>query len=388
MIVGKYYYVAFVNIKKSMLGVISKICTQVLSFNKISEVKMLAFIVGNPEKEYRYEGQTDIAIVDINNKIHINKSIVRFWQIIWFFKEFIAKEECLIYLRYPLADPFLYYVLSVIKKIKKHKYVTEHQSKEIEELAHAKRRILVLFEKIMGSKMLSIVDGIVAVTEEIRVYELERAGKKIKSITVGNGIDVESVPLRKYQWDQKDVKLIFVGSVARWHGLDRVISGLARYDGEIGVSLYIVGDGPEMSCIKNMASGIKDNKRIHIMGYKRGRELNSLFDICDVAVGSLGIHRKGLKETSELKAREYCARGIPFICSATDVDFPKSFKYRYVVPEGESNIEINNIVRFAMTVVRDPNHSLAMRSYASKNLDWKVKMEKTKRFMEEINLES
>jgi hypothetical protein len=44
--------------------------------------------------------------------------------------------------------------------------------------------------------------------------------------------------------------------------------------------------------------GISDRVVFH--GFTTGKALDALFDRCHIAVGSLGIHRKGLTQTSEL----------------------------------------------------------------------------------------
>ncbi len=117
-------------------------------------------------------------------------------------------------------------------------------------------------------------------------------------------------------------------------------------------------------------------------GFTTGNALDALFDQCHVAVGSLGIHRKGLTQTSELKAREYCARGIPYIIACADPDFPAGFPYILRLPADESPIDIEQVLAFAREVCADPDHPQKMRSYAEEHLDWSVK--KLKGFLEAL----
>jgi len=49
----------------------------------------------------------------------------------------------------------------------------------------------------------------------------------------------------------------------------------------------------------------------------------------DVAIGALATYRKGMKETSTLKVREYLAYGLPVILDHHDPDF-----FEPIAPEG------------------------------------------------------
>jgi hypothetical protein len=91
-----------------------------------------------------------------------------------------------------------------------------------------------------------------------------------------------------------------------------------------------------------------------------------------------------LKEASILKAREYCARGTPFIYGIADPDFPPDFPYILHVPADESPIDIEQVLAFAKEVCADPDHPQKMRRYAEEHLDWSVKMKKLKDFLEAL----
>jgi len=121
---------------------------------------------------------------------------------------------------------------------------------------------------------------------------------------------------------------------------------------------------------------------VKFYGFVSGQELDAHYNVNDVAVGHLASHRVGVNETSELKAREYCAKGIPFFCSSVDKDFPSTFPYRLKVPEGENLIDINEIVSFALRCRTAKEHPYEMHDYAVKNLDWSVKMRKLIEFLE------
>ena len=99
-----------------------------------------------------------------------------------------------------------------------------------------------------------------------------------------------------------------MGNVSRWHGLDRMIEGIAGYKGLVHLHFHVVGDGDELDSLKQLKNSVAPSSDIHFHGFMTGQDLDAMFDMCHIAVGSLGIHRKGLGQTSELKAREYCTR--------------------------------------------------------------------------------
>jgi len=288
----------------------------------------------------------------------------------------------LVYARYPGGDSVFHRFAVKYGNL----IVSEHQSLETQELRTARKGFRLLSEEIYGKKVLRTLSGIVGVTQEICDYEVARSGVPGKPYLVsGNGIDVDSVPVRTPpEYDGKNLDLLCVAQVAKWHGLDRLIKGIAEYRGNVNVRLHIVGDGSEIPNLKSLVADLKLENSVVFHGFKTGTELDELFDKCHIAVGSLGIHRKGLTQTSELKLREYCARGIPFICSSADADFPSDFPFQLKVPADERPIDLNIVSSFADRALSDTDYSVKMREYAKENLDWSIKMKKLIDFMNEI----
>ena len=133
-----------------------------------------------------------------------------------------------------------------------------------------------------------------------------------------------------------------------------------------------------------MAKDLKLEDNVAFIGFMNGSVLDDLFDRSHIAVGSLGMHRLGMIEGSTLKAREYCARGIPFLYGCFDPDFSDDFPYIMKVPGDENPIDIEEIIRFAEKVYSDPEHHIKMRAYAKERLDWSVKMKRLKEFCDHL----
>nr|WP_319375694.1 glycosyltransferase [uncultured Methanoregula sp.] len=277
-------------------------------------------------------------------------------------------------------------IRNILKQPRKCKIIVEYQTKERGELWINRSYLGLINDLLYGNAIRRYTDGIVGVTNEITRYELTRSGNPKKPhITIGNGIDVASVSVRTPpRFNGETLNLLCVAYVSRWHGLDRLIMGVGSYGGPVKVTLHIVGGGTEIPQLKKLTNELNLTNKIIFHGAKTGQDLDYFFNICHIAIGSLGIHRIGLTEASTLKAREYCARGIPYLMACPDPDFSNDFDYIFKIPANEKAIEIENVVEFANCVLIDTDHPQKMRMYASKHLDWQIKMKKLKVFCEEI----
>ena len=79
---------------------------------------------------------------------------------------------------------------------------------------------------------------------------------------------------------------------------------------------------------------------------------------------------------SDLKSREYCARGIPFVYASEDDAFPEEEKFHMRVSQNDDPINIEQIVEFALFVRQHNEIHKYMRNYAEKNLTWEIQMKK------------
>lgn len=263
------------------------------------------------------------------------------------------------------------------------KCVSEHQSFQINEALLYGKYYHALQNLLIGGFLASQSDGIIGVTEEITEHLSRRMFcRNIPKTTIANGFDVRSVSVRRPpSLAGKDLHLLFVGNVSRWHGVDRLIQGISEYRGSFCLHLHIVGNGDEIENLKELKNTIAPDADIFFHGFYKGKELDAIFDQCHVAFGSLGVHRKGLGQATTLKAREYCARGIPFVLSEVDPDFPDTFEYcLHVIPD-DTPIEMDQVMEFAVRVNNDPTHPDMMRRYAEQKLDWNVKVRATCRFI-------
>jgi glycosyltransferase involved in cell wall biosynthesis len=291
-------------------------------------------------------------------------------------------HDDILYFRYPFPSLQL---SKILKTPRTCKIVIEHQSIEQMEFRLNGQYLYELIDITLGSAIRRYTDAIVGVTDEITHYELKRSGDPEKPhITIGNGFNVATVKPRKPRpFSGNELSLLCVAHVSRWHGYDRIIEGIAAYTGPGTIKLHIVGTGEEIPHLTEMVERLNLKDRVVFHGFLSGTDLDELFDQCHIAVGSLGIHRKGLHQTSELKVREYSARGIPFILSSTDPDLPPDCSFVFHVPADDTPVSLSALFDFTIGIYRNLQHPDEIHEFALKNLDWSIKMKKLKQFLED-----
>jgi glycosyltransferase involved in cell wall biosynthesis len=198
-------------------------------------------------------------------------------------------------------------------------------------------------------------------------------------VEIGNGIDVAAIEPRSSApaWPAPILNVIAVASVAKWHGYDRLLRAVnafaERANHSFDIHVTIVGDGPALPPLRELATSLELGERVTFAGTVTGPALRDLYARSHLAVSSLGLHRIGLARASVLKAREYCAIGIPFIASGDDPDFPSRVPFRFVVSGSEDTRDlIEAFETFGRTA--EQIDAARMRQYAIDHLDWQHKV--------------
>ena len=269
------------------------------------------------------------------------------------------------------ANPF---TINMVKRMKKAgmKVVMEIPTYPYDqEYFNKSMRRQLIQDKLFRNQFARQLDGIVTFSEEDFIF-----GQK--TIKISNGIDFESVRLKKEsKHPSNELHLIGVAEIHRWHGFDRILRGLAEYYSspkELIVYFHIVGyffSPVEKDEITRIIADNNLEPYIILHGKKHGEELDEVFDECDFGIGSLGRHRVGIDDIKTLKNREYAARGIPFVYSETDTDFDRQ-SYVLKVPADESFIKIEDIIRFYQNISLSPNQ---IRD-SIEHLSWKNQMKR------------
>lgn len=274
-----------------------------------------------------------------------------------------------VYIRYDInADPFTVrmvrelhkYGIKTIVEIPTYPYDEEFRGQGLT------MNLQLLTDKVYRKRFFSFCDAVVLYNGPEKLY-----GRP--AIHISNGVDFNAVPLsHPGPCASGSLRLLSVANIHLWHGLDRLIRGMAEHK-DVECELHIVGDGlPEIiESYRRLAdeNGIGD--KVKILGPMYGDALNREFEWADMAVGSLGRHRSGITGIKTLKNREYAARGLCFFYSEQDEDFD-SAAYVLKVPADESAIDIKALKDFLSSVNmngRDIRKSV-------EGLSWKKQMAK------------
>lgn len=255
----------------------------------------------------------------------------------------------------------------IIYEIPTYPYDSEHRG--------FKGNIILLIDKIFRQKLKYYIDYIVTYSQDDVIFG-------IKTIKIMNGIDCSAVsPIDVIKYRQETIRLIAVAQFAEWHGYDRLIKGLYEYykkAPEKKVFIDFVGNGGVLQQYQKMVAlyGLEEYVIFH--GVLTGDFLSDVFNQADVAVCSLGCHRKGIDLSSELKSREYMARGLPMI-SSTKIDIlPDDYPYIQYVPEDDSPIDINTVINFYNSLTRQENREAQIRNirnFAETHFDMHITMQ-------------
>lgn len=235
------------------------------------------------------------------------------------------------------------------------------------------RSLFVRYSKKFDQSFHNLIDAYVLIGED--------AGGKFRgkpAINIENGIDVSNVPVRKPRCEDK-LHILALASMSYWHGYDRLIRSLAQYKGNEKIVIHMVG-GNDGGCLdewKELTTqlGLDDSVVFH--GQMTGNALEEMFDMCDIGVNSLAMYRKGFAVTMELKAREYIARGLPFVCAVEDPalsDSEETFWLR--IPNDDSIPDMEQIVKFALDMKKDISHVSKLRKLAENRMTWEMQYKK------------
>lgn len=206
-------------------------------------------------------------------------------------------------------------------------------------------------------------------------------GLRKKTTLSSNGINVNNIDPRKGfpRWPDKNFFLIGVASIANWHAFDRVIRGMAEYNKKSTSHntvphFIIVGDGPARKALEDLVRTLNLESQVTFTGYKSGASLNVLYTHAHIGVASLGLYRKGLSMASDLKSREYAARGLPFICAGHDFDFDPTPDFVLKFANNDSYIDIEKTMNWYSTISFDHEVCESIRCYAVERLDFSMKV--------------
>lgn len=300
-------------------------------------------------------------------------------------ENYLLEDVDLIYIRYPRSRKEFISFMKAVKAINsKIKIFVEivtypYDEEEIYSLLKYKSKIRykisglyrICEDRINRKKLNKYVDRIVTFSEDKNIFG-------VKTINTSNGIAKEIIGCKSNNKINGTINIIGVGGIAKHHGYDRILYGMRLYlnnnltESE-NIIFHIVGDGVEISNLKSITNENLLNNNVIFHGFKSGEELEEIYKIADIAIGSIGRHRNGIFQLADLKSREYCAKGIPFIKTVKDLDF-EDFKYCLTIEANDNAVNIAEIISFWDNIKSNKNYKQEMYDYAKRNLTWEIKL--------------
>jgi hypothetical protein len=302
-------------------------------------------------------------------------------------KEVDKQQFDLILFRYPSSS------FHLRKFVKKHigKVIFESNANEMyvlerfaKESQSPEAKYAYLNEKYFNKSVMRNAKGVVSVGLEVEEYQKIKTDNSILTTTIANGLDLDLMPVRIPPFIvNNELNFLFLTGSPRFvDGMDLILNGLKKYQGTYQIKLTITG--PIDQGTKDLITTLNLHENVQFTGILNGDELNQVFNRCHFAIGTMALHRKGLKEHSALKVCEYIGRGIPFVLSYTDtnlVNEKKFEKFYHTLPSGEDYLNFEEAIQGLMPVLLDHNHPQEMRSLAIRKIDYKIKMKELSKFL-------
>ena len=245
------------------------------------------------------------------------------------------------------------------------------------DISGAKELFSVLYDSLLYGFLHLYVNCIVTYSQDDRIWGID-------TIKICNGIDFSKENVKKNRkLNTREIHLVTVANISYWHGYDRLIKGLSlyykhNYEPKYRVYFHIVGDGPEKSNLERLTHELGLGEYVLFYGVKSGTQLDEIYEMADIGVASMGMHRKSIEFTSELKIREYFAYGLPFIIGTRDVTLENEMMERFYrsFPADDTPIDINRVIEFYCGLLSQDNIHEEMRNIGINQYDWKFIMRK------------
>lgn len=279
-----------------------------------------------------------------------------------------------IYFRKDVVDYSVYNFLRTIKKKNPNcKILFEIPTFPYDnEIKHGFKNQIFYFKDVINRKKLyKCVDRVVTCYKKDKIFG-------IPTLYMPNGFDFENNPMRNIKDLNGQISIIGVASLAFWHGYDRLIKGMGEYyanGGTRDIVFHCVGDGVALPQLKQLVSDYKLEDKVVFYGMRHRKELDDIYDKCNIAVDCLGLFRKNLLVSSSLKSREYVSKGLPIINNGL-VDFiDNDYPYFLNIVGNDEPISMNLIIDFFDSIYINENVidvSEKIRNYGIERCSWDI----------------
>lgn len=273
-----------------------------------------------------------------------------------------------VYNRYGLMDTYYYKLIKMLKG-KGSKIIVEVPTYpyDKERLPGLTWWLLYTMDKLYRNRIYPYVYRIATYSKDKEIFH-------IPTVEIKNGIDFEAIKIREPENREDAIHILAVAGFTKAHGYDRMLRGLGEYyqaGGTRNIVFHMVGAGEPEREYHQIADEYELGDHCIFHGIQKGKELDAIYNYCDIGVECLGMFRKEVFLSSSLKSREYAAKGIPFI-TACESDVFEGKEYVLRITADETPVDICNVVKFYDKLYNNKNREAVaamIRSSAEKCCD-------------------
>ena len=195
----------------------------------------------------------------------------------------------------------------------------------------------------------------------------------IPTVQFRNGLDVNRATKRIPIENHDVIRIMSAAFYEDWHAIDRLLIGLNRYystGGNRKIEVYLAGGGSKLPYLKRLAKRLDLEDVVFFPGVLDAEELDELYNKCTLAIECLGLYRKKMNLTPSIKAREYLAKGIPFINEGSiDIVSDENRKFIHTIPSDDSPVDIEKLIRFHNEIYNNYSQENVIQCIRNSSID-------------------
>lgn len=283
------------------------------------------------------------------NKILVLREFIKF-----ICSNFDSRSK-LIYIRHMIPTFYLIYFLyknknnKIYYEIPTYPYFYEQITSSNNKL---KTILRLVYETFFWIFIYTMVNKIIAINSNSNSHKF----KKMLYINNGIGTFFKNNVQQKYDLQKKELILIGVGTIHRYHGYNKIIDAMKDYNGDLNILFYIIGNGMTESLKKKVEEYNLENKVI-FTGLLNSKKLEKFYSIAHVGIGTMSLELRHANKDTAIKVIEYYSYGLPVLSSGIcptvdDIDFLPYFKC-----DGE--IDFNSIYKWNKSISYEERSLLA-----------------------------
>ncbi|MFH5835239.1 glycosyltransferase [Proteiniclasticum sp. C24MP] len=170
-----------------------------------------------------------------------------------------------------------------------------------------------------------------------------------KMYLIKNGVEINTKIKFTEKKNEDKFNLIGVGTIWPYHGYDRVIDAIMESKGKLenGLDIYfhVVGESDEISKLERYCKLNNLTGHVIFHGKKFGNDLNELYNISHIGVGTLALNKRNADIDTAIKNIEYLSKSLPIVTSGKIFDISEDSNL-YFISKNDQIIDLNEVYKF------------------------------------------